>query len=162
MLGHFLVPMPTIAQEGDRYAVAITEAAANYGLERVCVDPDPDDPDAVAYVCGEYVVADTFPADLVNDLNGDGDADDCREFGDEVTDWMDVVSAFYCYSGIAGPAPGSARWSAMDCYPIDETDDTCAVIVPGGDGVIDWMDVVATFYYYRGDMPCQVRRPCGS
>jgi hypothetical protein len=49
----------------------------------------------------------------------------------------------------------------MDAYPPDETGELCVVLTPGGDGVIDWMDVVATFYLYQGAMPCQVHRPCG-
>jgi hypothetical protein len=70
------------------------------------------------------------------------------------------VSVFYCYTGTICPETGSARRDAMDAYPVDETDDLCELVARGGDGAIEWMDVVVVFYEYTGNVTCYPRRPC--
>lgn len=116
--------------------------------------------DGVFTVSAEYLVGDAFPA--LGDRNGDGDSDDCLEFGNDVIDWMDVISVYYCFIEVTCPQPGSARYDAMDSYPLDQVDGSCAVEVRGGDGMIDWMDVIVTYYRFIDDPPCKPRRPCGS
>jgi hypothetical protein len=108
-----------------------------------------------------YLVGDVYPSSLATDWNRDGDADDCGEFGDGVIDWMDVVTTYYCYRGYLCPELLSDRFGAMDSYPLDATDELCIVLQYGGDGIIDWMDVVAAFHLYRSPMLCRPSRPCG-
>ena len=105
------------------------------------------------------MVGDCYPQ--LADLNGNGDNDDCLEFGDDAIDWMDVVSVYYCFIGTTCPQAGSARYDAMDSYPLDQIDGSCKLVNRGGDGVVDWMDVVTTYYRFLDDTLCRPIRPCG-
>jgi len=111
-------------------------------------------------VCADRLVGDAYPTR--RDRTGDGDSDDCLEFGDDLIDWMDVISVYYCFIGVECPQPDSARFDAMDSYPMDQVDASCAVEVRGGDYEIDWMDVIVTYYRFVEDPPCKPRRRCGS
>jgi hypothetical protein len=106
-------------------------------------------------------VGDSYPADPGDDQTGDGDADDCLEFGNDAISWMDVVSVYYCFTGTECPELGSARHDAMDAYPEDQVDAQCEAVARGGDGVIGWMDAVLVYYTYVEDPPCKPRRSCG-
>jgi hypothetical protein len=107
---------------------------------------------------GDYLVGDVYPP--LSDLNSDGDMDDCGEFGDGAIDWMDVVSVYYCFIGVSCPEEGSCRYDAMDSYPGDQVDGSCNLVVRGGDGIIDWMDVICTYYGFVDNPTCKPRRPC--
>jgi hypothetical protein len=97
------------------------------------------------------MVADTYPQ------SGDG----CLQFGDDVVGWIDVISVYYCFIGETCPQGGSTRYDAMDCYPEDQVDGSCNLLVRGGDGSIEWIDVICTYYRFVDDPACKPRRPCG-
>jgi len=145
---------------------SITKFMINWaGTDYASGDPPVPIPDVgggpvYAYIPSEIpvLVGDAYPQ--LSDSNGDGDSDDCGEFGDDTIDWMDVISVYYCFIETSCPQAASARFDAMDSYPPDQVDGSCNLVVRGGDGIIDWMDVITTYYRFIDPPACVPIRPC--
>jgi hypothetical protein len=141
-LGEVLVPIPSLAADGQTYTVRVTGAGGASGDTDVTLAAGAD---ALLSVSGlSYLVGDTYP--LGTDKNSDSDTDDAGEFGNDALSIVDLIYALRAVTGITGwrPPACSDRFDAMDAYPADTP------TVRGGDGKLSITDLIITLRRVTG------------
>jgi hypothetical protein len=141
-LGEVLVPIPSLAADGQTYTVRVTGAGGAAGDTDVTLAVGAD---ALLSVSGlSYLVGDTYP--LLTDKNADNDTDDAGEFGNEALSIVDLIYALRAVTGITGwrPPTCSDRFDAIDAYPVDTP------TVRGGDAKLSILDLIITLRRVTG------------
>ncbi len=113
------------------YTATITAAGAGVQNSPVAI------PVNLRVFTDQYPVGDSFP------YTGDS----VGEFGQGVLNTLSLITALRAVTNLPGfrPATCADRFDAMDSYPVDgSSDPTILPGRPGGDGVLDTRDLIAT------------------
>jgi hypothetical protein len=135
-LGEVVVPIPSLATDGQTYTVRITGASGSRGTVTVTLLAGANA--AISVVGRTYLVGDAFP--LGSDLNGDSDKDDVGEFGDSTLEILDLIYALRAVTSVPGyrPPACSDRFDAIDSHPADTP------TVRGGNATLNTVDLIYT------------------
>jgi len=135
-LGEVVVPVPSLATEGQSYTIRVTGASGGLGMVNI---PLLAGASATLSVSGRsYLVGDVFP--FGSDLNGDSDKDDAGEFGSEDLNILDLIYALRAVTSVPGyrPPACSDRFDAIDSHPADTP------TVRGGNATLNTVDLIYT------------------
>ena len=135
-LGEVVVPIPSLATDGQTYTVRITGASGSRGTVTVTLLAGANA--AISVVGRTYLVGDAFP--LGSDLNGDSDKDDVGEFGDSTLEILDLIYALRAVTSVPGyrPPACSDRFDVIDSHPADTP------TVRGGNATLNTVDLIYT------------------
>ena len=138
-LGEVVVPIPSLAIEGQTYTVRITGASGSKGTVQMTLLPGAN---ATISVTGRgYLVGDVFPVpSAAGDWNGDGTYNEVGEFGDDQLQILDLIYALRAVTSVPGyrPPACSDRFDAVDSHPADTPS------VRGGNGMLNTVDLIYT------------------
>jgi hypothetical protein len=139
-LGEVLVPIPSLATDGQTYTVHLTGVSAAIGATNITVSGGADA--TISVTAKSYMVGDVSP--LLTDQNGDNDTDDAGEFGDDNLTVVDLIHALRAVTGVVAPPACSDRFDAMDSYPVDTPS------IRGGNRQLTIVDLIITLRRVTG------------
>ncbi len=133
-LGQVAVSIPASMSGAETYTATITTIAGSSGGTAYALGTGPN---ATLSLPLSYLVGDAFP------YTGDNAA----QFGDGLLNTLDLITALRAVTKLPGflPATCSDRFDAMDAFPLDGSGDpTILTGRPGGDGLLNTLDLIAT------------------